>query len=64
MLQRRIGRESRFAYRPEPVAAARAYLEAVATHWDGALGRLRSLVEAVDSPGHVKKYFPDTANSV
>ncbi len=41
----RVGRESLFAYRPEPVADARSYLEAVATQWDEALGRLRSFVE-------------------
>jgi DNA-binding transcriptional ArsR family regulator len=43
--QRRTGRESRFACRPEPLATARAYLDAVSAHWDRALGRLRSLVE-------------------
>lgn len=42
----RVGRESRFAYRPEPVDAARAYLDAVSLQWDEALQRLRALVEA------------------
>lgn len=41
----RIGRESLFAYRPEPVADARAYLEAVSAQWDEALKRLRAFVE-------------------
>ena len=41
----RAGRESRFAYRPEPVAAARSYLETVSAQWDDALSRLRALVE-------------------
>ena len=41
----RAGRESRYACRPEPLAAARAYLDAVSAQWDGALARLRRLVE-------------------
>ena len=41
----RVGRESRFAYRPEPVLAARSYLDAVSAQWDDALSRLRLLVE-------------------
>ena len=41
----RVGRESRFAYRPEPVGEARAYLERVSAQWDDALGRLKALVE-------------------
>jgi DNA-binding transcriptional ArsR family regulator len=41
----RIGRESRFAYRPEPVAEARSYLESVSAQWDEALARLRAFVE-------------------
>ncbi len=41
----RSGRESRFGFRPEPVAAARSYLETVSAQWDTALGRLRSFVE-------------------
>lgn len=42
---KRVGRESRFAYRPEPVLEARSYLDAVSAQWDEALSRLRSLVE-------------------
>ncbi|QEN87081.1 helix-turn-helix transcriptional regulator [Labrys sp. KNU-23] len=41
----RIGRETQFAYRPEPIVAARTYLEEVAVQWDDALGRLKALVE-------------------
>jgi DNA-binding transcriptional ArsR family regulator len=41
----RVGRETRFAYRPEPVAAAQGYLAAVAAQWDAALGRLKGFVE-------------------
>jgi len=41
----KVGRESRFAYRPEPVADARAYLDAVSAQWDQVLSRLRALVE-------------------
>jgi DNA-binding transcriptional ArsR family regulator len=41
----RVGRESRFACRPEPLAEARAWLDAVSAQWDDALGRLRDLVE-------------------
>jgi DNA-binding transcriptional ArsR family regulator len=42
---RRVGRESRFAYRPEPVAEARAYLDTVSAQWDDALSRLRAFLE-------------------
>jgi DNA-binding transcriptional ArsR family regulator len=41
----RVGRESRYAFRPGPVAEARAYLDEVARQWDGALGRLKAFVE-------------------
>ncbi|MEA1676617.1 metalloregulator ArsR/SmtB family transcription factor [Nitrospirillum sp. BR 11163] len=41
----RVGRESRFAFRPEPVAAARGYLDTVSAQWDDALSRLRAFVE-------------------
>ena len=41
----RVGRESLFAYRPEPLDAARSYLEGVSARWDEALGRLRAFVE-------------------
>lgn len=41
----RVGRETRFAYRPEPVAAARSYLARVSAQWDERLDRLKALVE-------------------
>jgi DNA-binding transcriptional ArsR family regulator len=41
----RVGRESRFAYRPEPLEEAKAYLDRVSAQWDAALGRLKALVE-------------------
>lgn len=41
----RVGRESRFAYRPEPVEQARSYLNRVSAQWDDALSRLRAFVE-------------------
>ena len=41
----RVGRESRYTYRPEPVAEARKYLTTVAAQWDDALARLRDFVE-------------------
>jgi DNA-binding transcriptional ArsR family regulator len=41
----RVGRESRYAYRPEPVREAISYLDAVSAHWDDALSRLKALVE-------------------
>jgi DNA-binding transcriptional ArsR family regulator len=41
----RVGRESRFVYRPEPVAEAKTYLDEVSAQWDAALSRLRAFVE-------------------
>ena len=41
----RIGRESQYALCPEPIAAARDYLEGVSQQWDNALERLRAFVE-------------------
>lgn len=41
----RVGREMRFAYRPEPVAEIRSYLDTVSAQWDDALSRLRWFVE-------------------
>jgi very-short-patch-repair endonuclease/DNA-binding transcriptional ArsR family regulator len=41
----RRGRESRYAYRPDPVAEARAYLDEVSAQWDAAIGRLQAFVE-------------------
>ena len=41
----RIGRESLYALRPEPISAARGYLDEVANQWGDALERLRAFVE-------------------
>jgi DNA-binding transcriptional ArsR family regulator len=41
----RVGRESRFEYRPEPIAEARSYLDTVSAQWDDALSRLKAFVE-------------------
>jgi DNA-binding transcriptional ArsR family regulator len=41
----RVGRESRFAYRPETMREARTYLEEVSASWDAALARLKAMVE-------------------
>lgn len=41
----KVGRESRFRYRPEPVAEADAFLRSVSAQWDQALARLKALVE-------------------
>lgn len=42
---RRVGRESLFAGRPEPLAEARSCLETISAQWDENLTRLRALVE-------------------
>jgi DNA-binding transcriptional ArsR family regulator len=42
----RKGRESRYALSPEPVQAARSYLDRVAAEWDEALRSLKAFVEA------------------
>ena len=41
----REGRESLFQFDPQPVIEMKDYLEQVSKQWDGALGRLKSLVE-------------------
>ena len=41
----RAGRETRFAFRPERVAAARACLDDIGRQWEEALGRLKRFVE-------------------
>jgi DNA-binding transcriptional ArsR family regulator len=41
----RVGRETRFAVRPESVLAARDYLDLVSKQWDDALARLKAFVE-------------------
>lgn len=40
-----VGRESLFAFRPEPIAEVKAYLEHVSKRWDEALMRLKAFVE-------------------
>lgn len=42
----RAGRETRFAFRPDRLADAVAFLEDVGRQWDDALGRLRDFVES------------------
>ena len=41
----RAGRERVWELAPEPLAAARSYLDQIAAQWDAALGRLRAFVE-------------------
>lgn len=41
----KVGRESRFQYRPEALAEARDWIDQVSAQWDGALERLRAMVE-------------------
>jgi DNA-binding transcriptional ArsR family regulator len=41
----RSGRESLFAFQPEPVEEVRAYLDRVSQQWGQALDRLKSFVE-------------------
>jgi DNA-binding transcriptional ArsR family regulator len=42
----KTGRESLFALDPKPIVGAQEYLEHVSRQWDGALARLKVLVEA------------------
>ena len=41
----RIGRESRFAYRPEPINDVRSFLDDISAGWDEAIGRLQNFLE-------------------
>jgi DNA-binding transcriptional ArsR family regulator len=41
----RVGRESLFALRPEPLKEVQSYLERVSNRWEHALARLKSYVE-------------------
>ncbi|EJN05274.1 metalloregulator ArsR/SmtB family transcription factor [Phyllobacterium sp. YR531] len=45
VISKKVGRESQFAFRPEPINDIRAYLDSVSRQWDDALGRLRAFVE-------------------
>jgi len=42
----RVGRESHFTFVPEPINQLRSYLDTVSEQWDGALSRLKNLVES------------------
>ena len=42
---RRVGRERRFVFSPDPIGDARIYLDRVSRQWDAALTRLRAFVE-------------------
>jgi DNA-binding transcriptional ArsR family regulator len=42
----RQGRESRFAFNPEPIEDIKRYLDLVSEQWDDALARLRAFVES------------------
>jgi DNA-binding transcriptional ArsR family regulator len=42
----REGRESLFTFNPQPVIEMKEYLEMVSKQWDGALARLKTLVES------------------
>jgi DNA-binding transcriptional ArsR family regulator len=41
----RAGRESLFSFDPQPMIEMKEYLELVSKQWDGALARLKTLVE-------------------
>jgi DNA-binding transcriptional ArsR family regulator len=41
----RVGRESQYVFRPEPLDELKSYLTQVSQHWDDALLRLKSFVE-------------------
>jgi DNA-binding transcriptional ArsR family regulator len=41
----RAGRESRFAFDPEPIQEVREYLEGVSNQWDETLLRLKRFAE-------------------
>lgn len=41
----RLGRETRFTFRPEPIAWMRGYLDDVSRQWNDAPGRLKGILE-------------------
>ena len=45
VISSKVGRESQFAFRPEPIDEIRAYLDSVSQQWGDALSRLRAFVE-------------------
>ena len=42
----RVGRESRYVFKPQGMDAAKTYLQEVSEQWDAALARLKAFVEA------------------
>jgi DNA-binding transcriptional ArsR family regulator len=45
VISTRVGRESHYVFRPEPIDEIRAYLDQVSKQWDHALSRLQAFVE-------------------
>jgi len=45
VISSKVGRESQYAFRPEPLDEIRAYLDSVSRQWDDALSRLQVFVE-------------------
>ena len=41
----KVGRESQFSYKSEPIVEVRSFLDTISAQWDDALSRLRSFVE-------------------
>ena len=41
----RVGRESQYEFRPQPIDDIKSYLDRVSLQWDEALGRLKAFVE-------------------
>lgn len=41
----RVGRETLFAFKPEPIDEIKSYLDRVSQQWDDALARLKQFVE-------------------
>lgn len=48
----RAGRESRFAFDPEPIVEIKDYLDLVSEQWDETLARLKSFVEGSRAHGY------------
>lgn len=45
LTRRKSGRESLYAYSPQPLHDARQYMDAVGRQWEQALGRLKAFTE-------------------
>jgi DNA-binding transcriptional ArsR family regulator len=41
----RVGRESQYEFKPEPIEGIKEYLDHVSKQWDEALGRLKTFVQ-------------------